>query len=196
MPSSSIRSILPYYQHTLTLANSLLFRVWLWYIGKMRYLLLIVAVSSLCFSADADPATEIARVQAAKIQVDYSEKCDAIRKQYVIELVEIRKKTYAKLAEKHVSDDPKQSEIELSRYINAWNTRIDDFDRSASNIKTASVQGLDIALREMYFAKYALIDKGIMPAAAPRIEVASVDAPKPKEKKKITAVLADGTKVE
>ena len=190
MPSSSIRSILPYYQHTFTLANSLLFRGWLWYIGSMRYLLLIVSVASLCFSAD--------NPEVMKIYQEMKAKQAEIEDEAAIKMSEYAKRTFIRVEVPDLPKDPKKSELERFNLASNHNGFIDHLEGIAkSTEKYGKMERLMGALLRTNPVNPAMEQMGIKPAAQEPEKVASLGvAPKLKEKKKITAVLADGTKVE
>ena len=156
----------------------------------MRYLLLIIAVSSLGFAADPE---------ATAILDKYAEGRVAWQKQCVADLVKHRSSNYLLMKAVALSDDPKESEKKAAVLINSYNGNITYFDRlAAGQMQDDVLYLMGRTLGDMKEAKAFLLKSGLLTAASVAIPepAAAIEAPKPKEKKKITAVLGDGTKIE
>lgn len=156
----------------------------------MRCLLLIVAVSSLCCAADQE---------AAKILATYSERRNVVQKQCLVDLVQHKDKNHRYIKAIILSADPKESEKKIAGSINSYNGVIDRFDVIAKGQYPDDILHLlGRTLGDLADMKANLIKTGVMKDdhMEQDVKVAIVEQPKPKEKKKITAVLADGTKIE
>ena len=156
----------------------------------MRYLLLIVAVSSLGFAAD--------NPEVMKIYTEMKAKQAEIEVEAAVKMSEYAKRTFIRVEVPVLPKDPKKSELDRYNLATNHNGFIDHLEAIAkSPEKYGTMERLMEALLRTNPNTPAMAQMGIKPAAQGSEKVASLEAaPKAKEKKKITAVLADGTKVE
>ena len=158
----------------------------------MRYLLLIVAVSSLGFSAD--------NPELMKIQQEVRDKCSAAQDVALAKLIDYRKREFSRVDVPDLPKDPKKSEIERRNIILSINSFQDNFDQTIIRGKGNGYVNYSELFQEVLNAdevRRSMIAMGIQTKQESEkgLDVITT-APKPKEKKKITATLADGTKVE
>ena len=156
----------------------------------MRYLLIIVAVSSLGFAAD--------NPEIAKIRQEVADKKAAAEATAVDKLIKLRQRDFVYIKVPDLPKDPKKSELERYNLASNHNGFVDHLEGIVkSPEKYGKMELLMGALLRTNPINPAMEKMGIKPAAQEPEKVASLEvAPKPKEKKKITATLADGTKVE
>ena len=158
----------------------------------MRYLLLILTFTSVCYSADAE---------LAKILDQYDEKRMAVQRQCLADLIQYKGKNYQPMKAIIISADPKESEKKIAASVDGYNWTINRFNELSSGQGNAHHDVLYLlgkTLGDLKDMKANLIKTGVLTADTIATQDVTVvtEAPKPKEKKKITAVLADGTKIE
>ena len=154
----------------------------------MRYLLLILACSVMGFAAELEPALGYREAEAAhRAEVAaLNNAWEARQKAYMTLILPL----FTTVPVPALSPDPKQSEYKARDAANARN-------RIVERLTTQGVveNTLPWLLSEVGQSPQAMPK---LPAFGPAMQstIKSETDERPKEKKKITAVLADGTKVE
>ena len=158
----------------------------------MRYLLLILACSVMGFAADS---TEL-----MKIQQEVADKVSAAQAVALGKLIDYRKKEFSRIDVPELPKDPKKSEIDRLNIIMSYNACQDNFDQTIVRGKGNGYVNYSELFQQVLNAdevRRSMIAMGIQTKQEPQNGTDVIaTAPKAKEKKKITAVLADGTKVE
>lgn len=161
-----------------------------WYNVGMRYLLLILTCASVCFAVD--------NPEVMKIYQEMKAKQAEVEAEAAIKICEYAKRTFIRVEVPVLPKDPKKSELERFDLATHHNRAIDEVERITKSPDLYGKMGHILeALRYAKPITPAMEQMGIKPAAQEPEKAVSLEvAPKAKEKKKITAVLADGTKIE
>ena len=160
----------------------------------MRYLLLILICSVSCLAQDDELQKIFQEAMSARVEFDHKE---------ASQLVTYRNNHFHKIPEVKLGVDPKQSEVKLSQLVSEYNNTYNHVDEIASQ-KDGAWNKFDYIytnIKKLDESALKLKELGIDPhtGTAPAIvnEQPGADSKaKPREKKKITATLSDGTKID
>lgn len=158
----------------------------------MRIVIILLSFAAISFAADGVSA----QPDAKQLQVEYQSKVKDLDQQFAKRIVAYRDANFSKTQEIKASPDPKKSETDARELVFYYNQEFGVLDHAIQdggrpNIGDAisSIKGM-----EEYAQKLEKLGINVRKVHAETVAQASND-PKPKDKKKITATLSDGTKV-
>lgn len=158
----------------------------------MRIVIILLSFAAIGFAADVQPQ----HPDVNQLKAEYDTKVKELNEQFAKRIVAYRDANFTKAQDIKASPDPKKSETDARELVSHYNQEFSGLDHAIQDGGWPRINDAlsSLMISEEYAQKLEKLGINVRKGHTETVAQVTQEA-KPKDKKKITATLSDGTKV-